>query len=327
MRKERRRELRDSWAQLTRGRSFVLACHQRPDGDALGSALALARVLRGQGKDVVVVCEDGVPDNYRFIPDSDTVLLSTNRRGFDVGVLVDCESVKRIGSAKDALLSSSITACIDHHLPNGEFGDIRIIDPEASATAELVFELFSANGIPIDRDLATQLMAGIVGDTGAFKFANTNARTFRIASRLAAAGARASDIAREIYESHSLPAMRLLGRALCSLTMHPSGRIVWAQVTKKDLDELDATDADTEGIVNLVRWVKGPDVAILFRETKPGSIRISLRSTDDFDVERIARVFGGGGHKAAAGCTIEGSLDSARELLIGEVLKWMESST
>ncbi len=327
MRKEKRRELRESWAQLTRSQSFIIACHQRPDGDALGSALALASVLRGEGKDVVVVCEDGVPDNYKFLPEADAIFVSTDRRGFDVGVLVDCESVKRIGSAADALLSSSTTACIDHHLPNGEFGDIRIIDPEASATAELVYELFSANGIKINTMLATQLMAGIVADTGAFRFANTNARTFRIASRLAAAGARASDIAREIYESHSLPAMQLLGRALCSLALHPSGRIVWAQVTKNDLDELGATDADTEGIVNLVRWVKGPDVAILFRETKPGSVRISLRSTDGFDVERVARVFGGGGHKAAAGCTIQGSLESARDRLIGEVLRWMESST
>ena len=325
MRRQRREELREFWARLCQGHSFFLACHQRPDGDALGSALALARVLRRIGKDVVVACEDGVPDNYSFIPDAETVVISSERRGFDVGVLVDCESIKRVGSAKDAVLSASLKACIDHHVPNGEFGDIRVIDPSASATAEVVFELFVANDIKIDRALAIQLMAGLVADTGAFRFANTTARTFRIAARLSAAGAQASDIARHIYESHSLASMQLLGRALCSLTVHPSGRIVWAQVTKKDLEELGATDADTEGIVNLVRWVKGPEVAILFRETKPGSVRISLRSTDGFDVEQVARVFGGGGHKAAAGCTIDSPLDEARELLISEVLRWMGS--
>lgn len=325
MKSEKRRKLRESWALLTRGHSFLLACHQRPDGDTLGSALALARVLRNMGKEVFVVCEDGVPINYRFIPDSETVITATDRSGFDVGVLVDCEGIKRVGSAEDALLSSRVKACIDHHIPNGEFGEIRIIDPSASATAELVFELLVANGIKVDNAVATQLMTGIVADTGAFRFPNATPNTFRIASTLVAAGARPSEIAREIYESHSLPAMHLLGRALCSLTVHESGRIVWAQVTRKDMDELGATDADTEGIVNLVRWVKGPEVAILFRETRPDSIRISLRSDNSFDVERVARVFGGGGHRAAAGCTVEASLNEARELVIKEVLKWMES--
>ena len=323
--RKRINQLRDAWSKLTGAHSFVLACHQRPDGDALGSALAIARVLRQAGKDAVVVCEDGVPENYKFIPESGTILASTDRRDFDVGVLVDCEGVKRIGSAKDAVLSCGTSACIDHHVPNGEFGDIRIIDPEASSTAELVVELFEANEIEIDEVLATQLMAGLVADTGAFRFANATPKTFQVASRLTEAGAKASDIAREVYESRSLRSMKLLGRALASLRIHETGRIVWAEVTGKDLDDLQATDADTESIVNLVRWVKGPDVAALFRETKPNSIRISLRSCDGVDVDRIARAFGGGGHHAAAGCTIEAPLDEARKMLIEEVLKWTAS--
>jgi phosphoesterase RecJ-like protein len=323
--RRRTSQLRDAWARLARAHSYVLACHQRPDGDALGSSLAVARVLRQAGKDVVVVCEDGVPQNYTFIPDSETIVTSTDRRGFDVGMLVDCEGIKRIGSAKDAISSCATSACIDHHVPDGEFGEIRIIDPEASSTAELVTELLEANGIEIDQVLATQLMSGLVADTGAFRFANATPKTFQIAARLTEAGARASDIAREVYESRSLRSMKLLGRALTSLTIHETGRIVWATVTRNDLDEMEASDADTESIVNLVRWVKGPEVAVLFRETKPNSIRVSLRSCDGVNVDEIARVFGGGGHHAAAGCTIEAPLEEARQMLIDEVLKWTAS--
>jgi len=321
----RTKKLRDAWARLTQHRSFVLACHQRPDGDALGSALAIARVLRGLGKDVVVVSEDGVPDDCKFIPESDTIVTSTDRRDFEVGMLVDCEGTKRVGSAKDAVTSAGATACIDHHVPNGEFGEIRVVNTEASSTAELVAELLDENGIGIDRDMATQLMAGLVSDTGAFRFANAAPRTFRIAARLIEAGAKPSEIAREVYETRSLRSMLVLGRALASLRIDDTGRVAWAQITRKDLDELGATDADTESVVNLVRWVKGPKVAILFRESKPDSIRISLRSGDGVNMDRIARVFGGGGHEAAAGCTIEGSLDEARTMVIEEVLKWTAS--
>ena len=323
--KNRTKHLKHAWAELTSARSFILACHQRPDGDTLGSALAVARVLRRAGKDVVVVCEDGVPDNYKFVPDSETVLTSTDRRDFDVGMLVDCEGLNRVGSALDAVAAGRVSACIDHHIPNGEFGDIRIIDTEASSTAELVFELFEANGIEIERNIATQLMVGLVADTGAFRFANATPRTFEVAARLTAAGAKPSEIAREVYESRSPASIRLLGRALASLKIHDSGRIVWAQVTMRDLEELGASDADTDGIVNVVRWVKGPEVALLFREIGPDSIRVSLRSDSGVDVDRIARVFGGGGHRAAAGCTIEASLEDARSMLIEEVLRWTAS--
>jgi len=124
-----------------------LACHQNPDGDTLGSALALARVLRSRGKDVVVICEDGVPDNLSFIPEAETVVKSTDRRDFDVGVLIDCEGIKRPGSAAKSVQSAGITACIDHHVPDDSFGDLRVVDQTASSTAEVVFELFEATAL------------------------------------------------------------------------------------------------------------------------------------------------------------------------------------
>lgn len=318
-------ELREAWSRIAGGRSYVLACHQRPDGDTLGSALAVARVLRSLGRDVVVVSEDGVPDNYAFVPDAEIVVRSTDRRDFDMGVLVDSEGISRVGSAADAVRSARITACIDHHVPENQFGDIRITDPDYSATAELIAELLEASSIEVDSTVATQLLTGLIADTGAFRFANTSPRTFHVAARLTDLGADPSAIARQVYDSRPLRAVKLLGRALSSLRTDIDGRVVWAVIRRSDMDELAATDADTDSVVNHVRSVRGPEVAILFREIEPNVVRISLRSNAGVDVNQVARRFGGGGHAAAAGCTVDAPIDEAQSRVVGEVLKWMES--
>lgn len=317
--------LRQSWARLIEAGSFVLACHQKPDADSLGSALALAHVLKSMGKDVTVVSEDGVPDTFAFIPESETVVVATERRDFDLGVLVDCEGIKRCGSAADAVKSAPVTACLDHHLPDDEFGDVRIVDSNVSSTAELLLDVFMANGVLVDGIIANQLMAGIVNDTGAFRFANTTPSTFRAAAVLTELGAQPSIAARQIYETRPMRSMKLLGRALSSLQTDESGLVVWAVVSRQDMDDLGATDLDTDNIVGLVGQVKGPRVAILFREVKSDSIRVSLRSRDGVDVNRVARVFGGGGHAAAAGCNVDLPIADAQAAVVAEVLKWMGS--
>ena len=325
--------LRNAWAALDAGESLVLACHGGPDGDTLGSALALAHVMRARGKDVVVVSEDGVPENYRFIPESDTIVTATDRRAcdelsradFDIGMLVDCEGIKRAGKAAEPIVSAKTTACIDHHVPDGEFGRIRIVDQSASSTAELVFDLFEANQVTIDQICATQLLTGLIADTGAFRFANTSPRTFHTAARLTDLGGDPSVIAREVYDTRPLRAVKLLGRTLSSVEIEANGLVVVGVVTRDDLDELQASDTDTDSIINYVRMVKGAKVPILFREIERESIRISLRSRDGVDVNQVARAFGGGGHVAAAGCTVDAPLEEAKRLVLSEVEKWMES--
>lgn len=321
----RAESLNDAWNRLLSGESYVIACHQRPDGDTLGSALAIAHALRREGKEVVVLSQDGVPENYEFIPESDTVAVSTESGQFDVGLLVDCEGLSRAGSAAAAVESARLHACIDHHVPEDGFGEVRVVDEHASSTAEVVVELLDANDVQIDQTMASQLLTGLIADTGAFRFANTSPQTFHIAARLTDLGAKPSVIAREVYDNHPVRALQLLGRALCSLETDTDGSVVWASITRSDLEELGANDADTDGIVNQVARVKGPKVAILFREIEPESIRVSLRSRDGVDVNEIARAFGGGGHVGAAGCTVGAPLAQAREQVIGEVLKWMAS--
>lgn len=321
----RRNELRRAWREITSGRSFVLACHERPDGDCLGAALALARELRSIGKNAVVLSPDGVPEHYRFLPGSDAVARSVDDVDFDVAVLVDSELTKRVGEAGKVLERASLQVRIDHHPSPDGFGMTRILDSKASSTCELVAETFEANDIFIDADAATLLLTGIVFDTGGFRFANTSPRTLEIASHLAARGAQPSAIAREVFESRSLRALKLLGIALESMQIEDGGRIVCAQLAHEDFRSLGATDGDTEGAVNLVASVKGPIVALLFREVEPGTVRVSLRSRDGFDVNRVARAFDGGGHAAAAGCTVKGTLEAARAQVLTEVRKWMAS--
>lgn len=317
--------MRNSWARIMQAHSVVMACHSRPDGDTLGSALALAHVLKAKGKEAVVVCEDELPENYAFLPESDTVQQHITGIDFDLGILVDSESPKRVGKVSDVITSASVTGCIDHHVPEQEFGNIRVVNVKASSTAEVVLDLLEANNIELDKIAATQLMTGLVSDTGAFKFANTSPKTLRAAARLTELGAHLSKIVREVYESRPLRAVKLLGRALVSLQNAADGRVVWTSITQRDMSELGATDADTDSVVNSVGIVKGSEVTMLFREVGPENIRISLRSRNGVDVNQIARIFGGGGHVAAAGCTINAPLADAEERVVAEVLKWMES--
>lgn len=318
-------ELKDVWAEFISAESYLLACHIRPDGDTLGSALGVARALRIMGKDVTVISADGVPENYDFLPESETVVTTTERRDFDMGVLIDSEGLSRVGRVSSIIESAKKHACIDHHEPLDSFGTVRIVDSTASATAELVYELFEANGVQIDPVCATQLLTGIISDTGGFRFANTKSRTFHIASMLTSLGAEPAAISRKVYSSRPLRAAKLLGRALTNIRTEPTGKVLWSVISKSDLDEFSATDEDTDSIVNHVEMVKGPAVIMLFRETGPDTIRVSLRSRDGVDVNEVARKFGGGGHKAAAGCTVDLPLSQAEKAVVDEALKWMDS--
>ena len=254
-----------------------------------------------------------VPENYAFVPESETVVTATERRDFDFGVLVDCEGPERVGSAADAVTSAAKTACIDHHVPNGGFGEIRVVDTQASATAVVLYEMLTANDVELDSVIATQLLAALIADTGGFRFGNTNARSFEVAAELTKLGAEPSTIYQAIFDSKPIRSGKLLGRALNSMKTDESGRVIWAEITQTDLAELGATDADTDSIVNHIGAIKGPRVAILFRETKPGVIRTSLRSRGGYDVDRVARVFDGGGHKAAVGLHGESAACRGRE--------------
>ena len=309
------------------GERFIISVHTRPDPDAIGSALALARCLRQMGKKVVLLSEDKPPEACAYLPDIETVVTSTSERDFDLGIICDADDLNRIGSSADTVKLSKSILLIDHHKIGEPLNRecLCLRDETAAATAEIVFELLHQLHVIFDQEIARQLMAGMVGDTGGFRFANVTPNTLEIASRLAAYGASPSEAAREIYENRSLGCARILGHVLLNARMEDDGRIIWSHITQEDFAKFNASDEDTDSIVNQLRGIKGARIAILFRETAPDVVRVSLRSRDGVDVNAIASAFGGGGHISAAGCTIEKSLDEAEKALLSEVRKWMAS--
>ncbi len=306
---------------------IVTASHVNPDGDALGSILALTHALKALGKEVVPISTDGVPDIYAWMPGADWVQTSTERRDFDVAVVCDAGTLERAGNSQTvALESATIMIDIDHHVADGPFGDIQIVDDKAAATAELVYSLIRALGTAAGRDLVSReiaecLMTGLITDTGSFRFMNVTPRTFYLAARLQKHGADPAPIAERVFENRSLAGLKLLGRALDSLLVSADGRVAWAAVTANDFLELHAADDETEGIVNQIRAIRGADVGVLFREIPGRKIRVSLRAREGSDVNAIAAVFGGGGHKLASGCSLDPPLVDAVRLVVAECVR------
>ncbi|GIV21044.1 MAG: phosphoesterase RecJ-like protein [Armatimonadota bacterium] len=322
-----RRHLQQAAQVLQEAKNVVLACHLNPDGDTLGCALALQSALEGLGKRVLTLSSDGVPEIYRFLPGSEKVLSSTEQRGFDVAVVCDTGMPERIGKAKDAVFSARIIVDIDHHVTEGAFGDIRIQQPKAAATAEIVYRLLKAMNVPMTPAIATCLLTGIITDTGLYRYMNVSPATFRLSATLMEAGASPSQIAEEVFERRSFPSVRLLGRALEHIRQEEEGRLVWSYLSYEDFTELGATDEDTEGIITQLRAVRDSVVLALLREVKPGRVRVSVRSRDErIDMSRMAEKFGGGGHRMAAGFWVEGSIDEAKEKVIEALREWMHSS-
>ena len=303
---------------------MVVISHVNPDGDALGSILAMTHVLRALGKDVVTLSTDGVPDTYAWMPGAEWVQTSTERRDFDVAIVCDAGALERIGRSQLSTIESApILMDIDHHIADAPFGDVRIVDDAAAATAELIYSLIRALGVATGCDLLTPeiaecLMTGLITDTGSFRFMNVTPHTFYLAARLQRKGALPAPIAELVFENRSFASLKLLGRALASLRTTDDGKIAWAAVTAQDFADLEAADVDTEGIVNQVRSVQGAQVGILFREVPGKNIRISLRAREGSDVNRVAAAFGGGGHRLAAGCSMDPPLDAVVQAVVAE---------
>lgn len=294
----------------------MVAGHVTPDGDSLGCTLALTHALRGLGKSVTPMAVDGVPEIYRWLPGADQI--ATSAPGpFDLAIVVDAATPNRIGDIGKLARSASDTVVIDHHVSESEFGRVRVVNPKASATGEIVYSLLRLMRLPFSKDIADCLLCAIVTDTGSFRFMNVTAATFRVSAALMRYGACPACISELVFETRSLASLKLLGRALDALQVTQDGRISWTVITARDFAELGATDEDTEGIVTHVRAVRGTDIGILLRELPGGDVRVSLRSRRDTDVSVIAERFGGGGHVSAAGCTLKTDLQDAVSKILG----------
>ncbi len=301
--------------QIGRRQKFILTSHARPDGDAVGSTLACAQILRSMGKQASVVLSDGVPGTYTPLPFSDSVLLTTEEAPeAEAVIILECDSVARTrltGLERHYLIN------IDHHATARPFADVNWIDPNACATAEMIFRLAREAGVKISPDVATCLYTAVLTDTGSFCFQGTNERTFALAQELVRCGADPVRIAQNVYFSTHISKMRLLGAALSSL--HRDGTLVWMHVDRATLERCEASDEDCEGLVNYALAIQGIEVALFFREEPGGRFRVSLRSKGAVNVAAVAAAFGGGGHECASGCGIDGPLSAATERLIAQL--------
>ncbi len=303
--------------------SFAIACHENPDGDAIGSVLALSLALMQMGKQVQALCPDPVPQRYRFLPHWELFSTAAPTQPPEVGIVLDCDGPGRLRTMEGVIRSSDVVIDIDHHVSEHTFGDLVLVDPVAPATCEIILSLLHDLPIRLTESIATCLYCGLGTDTGFFRFQNTSARAFRAAAVLVEAGAVPSVIAQQAYVSKSPSALALLGRALTGIHYLADGAIAIATLSRKDFQEAGAAPEETEGIIDHLKACEGVRVAMLLSEQMSGAgVRCSLRATDETDVGAIAEAHDGGGHRAAAGCTLPAmTLAQAESLLAPEILK------
>lgn len=300
---------------------FVLTSHARPDGDAVGSALACGQILRSLGKQADVVLSDSVPYIYRPLPYSEQVFQTNLVNGhYEAAIILECDSLAR---TRLEGLERNFIINIDHHHSAKPFGHINWIDPQACATAEMIYRLACEAGVKITKEIATCLYTAVMTDTGSFRFAGTSDRTFALAAQLVRCGADPVQCAQNVYFANPTSKMRLLGAALS--TLRREGSVVWMHITRAQFDHCGAFDEDAEGLVNYAISIAGVQVAVFFRELPDRRYRVSLRSKGAVNVAAVAANFGGGGHIGASGCSVDGPLPVAEERVLAQVRLALQS--
>ena len=307
------------------GNRFIVTSHANPDGDALGSMLALSIGLKSLGKNVKIYSQDGVPSPLAFLPSADKVTRDlTLEERFDVGFIVDCAERERVGELFARTKNIAKLVIIDHHIKSDPSGDINLIDPKAPSTGELVLRLLQTMKIPIDREIAINVYCTLVADTGSFRYSNTTADVFKTAAMLVEKGADPWDVSRNLFDSYPANRLKALGMVLQTLEISPDGRYASIEVTRKMMQEASVDVETTEGFINYPRSIQSVEVAVQFREEEEGKVKVSFRSKDQVDVAALAHSFGGGGHIRAAGCTVEGPVKNVKRKILNaveEVLK------
>ncbi len=313
------KQLRAVGKVLARAKRVGVISHARPDGDAIGSAIALGSALRGIGCEVTVLNQDGVPDSLAFLPGSDGVSRPSefpNGIEVDVLVILDTGSHDRAGTQALATFRGEHQVInIDHHDSNPGYGDINLIDIESPATGQIVFQLIDEMGWPLDAVARDNIFVAISTDTGSFQYPSTTATTYRIGADLIEAGADVGKLSQLLYESYPLRRLELLRELMKDMEIRDDGRVAFFKMPRSLVDKLHLVATDTEGLIDLIRSIDSVVVAVFFEEMEDGRIRISARSkTPAVDVGALCSSFGGGGHTLAAGTRMKGPLDRAVEI-------------
>ncbi|MBM7854441.1 phosphoesterase RecJ-like protein [Desulfohalotomaculum tongense] len=313
---------------LTSANSVILSGHVMPDGDSIGSTIALGLALEKMGKKVTLSSPHAVPEMYRFLPGAHRVHQGLPEGEYDVFVVLDCSVPDRLGDRLQKLLDKDITVVnIDHHQTKETFAHVNYIDPKAAATGEIIYDLLVEMGVDLDLDIATNLYTAIVTDTGAFKYEGTTANTHRKAAALLECGVPGSRICKLLYDEKPIEVLKVLQAALPTLSISPCGKVAWISFDWQSRQRVGARDEHTDELVDYPRKIKGVEVAMLFREISPGSVKVSMRSNYYVDVNKLAAQFDGGGHKRAAGCLIQGEFNAVKERVIEAAIQVVQRGT
>lgn len=296
------------------GRRFLISSHARPDGDSIGSQLAMAYALKSLGKSVRIVNRDPAPPPIQPFPGVGSIEIAEAVEGdFDAAIVMECGHPSRTGVSG---LERYPIINIDHHPGNTMFGAINWFDETAAACGEMVFDVIEALGVPLTPEIATHIYVAILTDTGGFHYSHISPRTFDICRRATEAGANPQEVARLVYDSSTLGRLRLMGAILSRLELEAEGRLALVQISQQMLRDTGGSLEDSEGLINLALTVKEIEAVAFFKQAEADVYRVSMRSKGDVDVGGVAKHFGGGGHKNAAGCTMQGRYDDIRMLVL-----------
>ncbi|BFH63820.1 MULTISPECIES: DHH family phosphoesterase [Paenibacillus] len=305
---------------------FLVVSHIQPDGDAVSSTVAVGWLLSCLGKKFTLINEGPIPERMRFLLLSDRIVNMEQTpldRTFKHVICVDCADFGRVGQTSRYFEEGAFILNIDHHPTNNRYGNVALIQPEAAATAEILYDLIHRFDFEWTTDIASAIYTGLLTDTGGFRYSNTSPKVMRIASELLGYGVNGPELSENLLEAMTLPQMKVLVKALNTLEMTPDGKICWVYVTPEHMQETGAANEDLEGIVNYPRNIHGVEVGILFKVIHDNAVKVSLRSAGKVDVAALAQSFGGGGHVRAAGCRVEGSLESIIEQVVERVKSYL----
>jgi phosphoesterase RecJ-like protein len=302
---------------------FVLSSHSRPDGDSIGSQLAMAYALKALGKDAVAVNADPAPAPLMAFPGVQDIVIAPAVEGaFDAAIIMECGDLARTGVTG---LDRFFVVNIDHHPGNTSYGRINWFDAGAAACGEMVFDLVRALAVPLSLEIATHLYLAILTDTGSFHYSSISPRTFDICRETLEAGVDPVLVARNVYDSNNMGRLKLFGAVLSAMQIDQTGRIAIVYLDHEMARAAGGTYEDTEGLINLPLTVKEIEAVLFFKQDEGEQYRVSMRSKGAIDIGAVAKEFGGGGHKNAAGCTVNGAIDMLQKVFVEKIESAIES--
>ena len=303
--------------EIKKADTIAILVHENPDGDAVGSALAMKLALKQLNKEADVIIPE-FPKEFEFLPDADKIKTGTDVTSYDLVLTLDCASIKLINNCIDYFENAKTKVAIDHHSSNTMFADYNFVDQEAPACAQLLLVIFGYYNIEVTKEIGTCILTGIITDTGGFRYEGVTAETFRFVASLCEKGVKVSKVYQRVFASKTRAKFELHKIALDREEFLEDGKIAFTYITKADEEKVGAKNGDYDGIVENGRVVEGVEVSIFLRETDKG-IKVSLRSKDYVNVSEAATMFGGGGHVRAAGCNIQGTIEQAKNQIVNRI--------